>query len=760
MKLYDRKTREYIMKQAFSRDELLRLESLCVQEEPPFCRAACPINIDGRALCAAVADGDFDKGRGILETATPFLNVLARCCDSRCSNKCRIAEIGDGVSVNALERACVEYGSSPKARRLLMRKKPQRVAIFGDGLFCAALGWELGKKSFDITLFCEGASLADGLLAELPELPRELAERDLVAATEKTDKIEYNVVVTAQTITDAVSDYDVVCCSKKLFDTLGGGEVDAVTLLCDSLGVFTELPAEGDALKALADAKRASVSIDRFVQGVPVGRDRPDEGVGQSKLYTSLEGVQPSKSLVFSGEPLSREDAIAEAARCIRCECLECVKKCKFMQRFGRYPRQALHEIHTNLAIIMGDHLANGMINSCAECGQCGVICPNGFDLGEICGIARETMYETRKMPPSTHEFAILDMEFSISDEYFSARLPEGKTSCDYAFFPGCQMGAALPETTARAYADLNERLGGVGLLLGCCGAIGKWSGRGDELDACVERLKAAYAELSEPALIVACPTCAKTLKEFVADSVVGVWDILLDLGAPKGAKRADKLFIHDACGARGDEATQNSIRSLAASLGCETADSTLALDRAACCGYGGLVSYANRELAREMSDFCLENGEGDCLTYCPNCRDLFTKRGAKALHILELAYGEEVGGSPTLSERRANRKRLRARLLKEHWGEKSVDKQYDFKVEFPESIVAEMEDRMILDSDVYETLENARATKSAIRDRETGELITTRRIGNVQFWVRCRETEGGYTLTGVYSHRMTIREL
>lgn len=85
---------------------------------------------------------------------------------------------------------------------------------------------------------------------------------------------------------------------------------------------------------------------------------------------------------------------------------------------------------------------------------------PNGFDYPDVCRIAKHTMVETGKMPPSTHEFALLDEAFS-NQEAFLARPEPGYETCRYLFFPGCQASAVSPDTVEAAYADLRERLTG-----------------------------------------------------------------------------------------------------------------------------------------------------------------------------------------------------------------------------------------------------------------------------------------------------------
>ena len=67
-------------------------------------------------------------------------------------------------------------------------------------------------------------------------------------------------------------------------------------------------------------------------------------------------------------------------------------------------------EIYNNVSIIMGDHMMNKPINACSLCGQCSVLCPNGYDMAEICHMARQNMVFTGKMPLAPHEFALMDI--------------------------------------------------------------------------------------------------------------------------------------------------------------------------------------------------------------------------------------------------------------------------------------------------------------------------------------------------------------
>ena len=365
------------------------------------------------------------------------------------------------------------------------------------------------------------------------------------------------------------------------------------------------------------------MSADRLVQNLDPSNTRGEEGSVETKLYTNLEGVVPTRRIAIA----DKASAIAEASRCIQCHCDECIKGCAYLQHYNTVPRILTREIYNNVSIIMGDHMMNKPINACSLCGQCSVLCPNGYDMAEICKLARENMVYTGKMSLAPHEFALMDMVFS-NDEAFLCRKQPGFEKCKYVFFPGCQATAIAPATVRAAYLDLCSRLdGGVALMLGCCGAICDWAGRYEMYEDTVKFLDEKMAELGNPTVIAGCPTCKKQLSRHEA---LGIWEVLENIGLPEKAKRTDKpIAIHDACGARGDHETQKSIRRIAQSLGCTVTETEYEGDKSPCCGYGGLTQFTNREVAKKMTDKCLERSDLPYLSYCMACRDRFAREGS-----------------------------------------------------------------------------------------------------------------------------------
>ncbi len=755
----ERSTRIYRQKQMFSKEELEERESLCVHEQPAFCAAACPLKLDGRAFAAAIKKGDFTAARALLEKISPFPLILSEGCEAPCAKACRLFELGEGLDIPALERAAMRFGAPKSGRGMFKIKKKKTAAVFGGSLFTLALAGELAIKNYPLHFFVREEN-AEALLASCaPFLSAEAQKLEAARLAAMDIKVFYGCDIDAAFFAGKRGAYDLVALSGALREEAGLAAPDPLTL-CTPDDVLSPGAEEASGvLAALFGAKRAALSADRLAQGMRADNARGEEGAAVSKLYTDLSEVSPSVRVSEPSDGYSKEQAQEESARCIECRCEECIKGCAYLRHYKKFPRILTREIYNNVSIIMGDHMMNKPINSCALCAQCSVLCPNGYDMGEICRRARENMVATDKMPLAAHEFALYDMLFSNTEAFLSRSQP-GYARCKYVFFPGCQAGAIAPETVKKSYLDLCARLeGGVALMLGCCGLIAQWAGRNALFEEAQTLLQGELAKLGDPVIIAGCPSCKKSLSETTGKDVLGIWDLLCELGLPEDAQKASgSIAIHDACGARGDEKTQNAIRQLAEALGLSIEETAYSLDKTPCCGYGGLVMYANRELAHEMAADCAAQSEAPFLTYCMACRDRLAREGKSSKHILELIYGAAASQTPDISEKRRNRLALKNELLQSVWEEDVLKEMLDFPLIITEKARKLMDERMILDTDIAEVLKGYRENGEAVMDEETGLLSARRRVGNVTFWVGFKEENGGYIVERAYSHRMTVK--
>ncbi len=430
-------------------------------------------------------------------------------------------------------------------------------------------------------------------------------------------------------------------------------------------------------ISAVAGGRRAAVSIDRYLQRVSVTAGREREGPYESRLYTSLHGIppRPAVSMEHPESGYSDEEAREEAGRCIQCACMECVKKCLFLERFNAYPKQYVRQISNDATVVLGAHGATRrLVNSCSLCGLCAAACPNDLSMAQVCMEGRRSLVERGKMPASAHEFALEDMASATGDRAAMACHEPGKEVSRFAFFPGCQLSGMYPEHVFSVYAHLRGNLaGGTGLMLRCCGVPAKWAARDGLFEEAMRGVQQDWVGLGRPALIVACPTCYRTFREHLPGvELLSLWRTLADISersGPRHSPLARRLAVHDPCTARHETGIQDAVRSLLVRLGCTVEELPLSRAETECCGYGGLMSTANPPLARDAAMRRALLSESDYVTYCAMCRNALAATGKRVLHVLDMlapaSGADPAAGKPCgWSERRENRYRLKERFV------------------------------------------------------------------------------------------------
>ena len=740
-----------------SKEEMESMVTRCVYEEAPFCSAACPLKLDVRAMLKAAAAGDFKKALQLYEKAAPFPLIVSAGCEAPCEKKCRLSERGDGIAVREIEAAVSRCGKQSRLGSIFRTKKKKTAAILGSGLFPLFLAGELEKKAYPVTVCCEQENPEDFLRCAAGFLDDEAFRLELGRLKGKDIQFSFGCRIDAAFLEEKRQRFDMVCVSESILDALlPGSTVIPELMYCEEEKLIA---CRGEGVMAAAvGAKKAALTADRLAQNLDPRSMRGTEDPFESRLYTDLDEAKALTRIPKSGDRYTEAEAAEEAKRCIQCHCEECMKSCAYLEHYKKYPGLLAREIYNNTQIIMGDHQLNKPMNACTLCGQCTAVCPNGFDMARVCASARRNMVSTDKMPLAPHEFALMDMLFSNGDAFLS-RLQPGKEQCRFVFFPGCQAAAVAPATVRAAYLDLCARLsGGVALMLGCCGAICDWAGRYEMQDSTRAFLLSELSKLGDPVIIAGCPTCRKELSELTGREVKGIWEILDEIGLPDGAKGMDRpAALHDACGARGDARTQETVRRLAEKLGVTLTETPYSGDRAPCCGYGGLTAYANPEVADEITQKALSRSDAPYVSYCMACRDRFARQGRESRHLLELVYGTDAGSPPDISEKRWNRLSLKNELLQELWLEEPKEMKLDYELNYTDEARKLMDGRMILTDDVIAVLDAFRENGEAIED-EDGLLVARHRVGNATFWVKFSMAgDNGYLVHRAWSHRMNV---
>lgn len=759
-------------------DELKRQEDKCTQENPPTCTAGCPIHVDARKLMLDIQNKDLKSALATLQKKQPFPGIIGRICDHPCENVCKRQEVGTAIAISALERFCVQHQSAKMAKTIIPQKS-QTVAVVGSGLRGLTAAYDLAKKGYKVSLF-EKADRLGGNLWDFPEqqLPPEVIAEELSVLNRLNVQIELHAAITRQDLAKLQEGFDVVYLglaeqSRDIVELLGEEcEIDPVTCAAQIPGIFGgALVGNESPIKSVADGRRAAVSIDRYLQGVSLTASREGEGTIETKLYVNTKGIPPLPAVKISDETrgYNPEEAIQEAGRCLNCQCLECVKACKYMEHYGSYPKKYLRQIYNNDTIVMGMRHGNKMINSCSLCGLCAAICPQGLDLGETCKATRESMVSKGKMPPSAHDFALRDMAFNNSEEYAMSRHQPGHNSSKYLFFPGCQLSGSSPDHVEKVYTFLTEKLsGGVALMLRCCGAPADWAGDQTLFQDNLAVLVREWESLGKPKLIVACSTCHSMFRDRFP-GLVSLWELMADLDLPVQALNSSgcRVAVQDACTTRHEPVIHDAVRHILSRLGYDVEELPYSKERTKCCGFGGLTSFANPEVAKKIVEDRISESTTDYVAYCAMCRNNFAAKGKRTSHLLDLIFGsnlEEAAIRPSVgfSYRHENRAKLKRSLLYSLWKETTQEKEGAYrtiKLLLNNRVLEIMEDRHILIEDVQQVIEFAERTGRKFINPDNGHSLAHFCPVKVTYWVEYQAQDQGFEVLNVYSHRMQIVE-
>ena len=756
--------------------KLHEFEARCTQEAMPHCRARCPLRMDVRAFMEHMTDGNLREARKVLERHLPLPEIMARICDHPCEDRCLRRDLGGSLAIGALETVCIR-NADKQGKSFPRPPKAASIAVLGNSLAGLVVAFELSRKAWPVTVFHEGDAHG-ALVRRFPAITEDIfrLEYDGLMKSGCTftqraltpDLLEESRAGFAAVFVDADAAADV-------FASLNARPDPATGLVVDNVcagGMLEQSPTGAlyaSSSRQAGEGRRAAITLERQVTGVSLTAGRDGELTMTSPLYTPLENVSLREAVLPRGDAYTLEEAAGEAARCIRCECLACVKECVYLQKYGSYPRSYTRQVYNNASIVKGEHLANALINGCMLCGQCTELCPERFSMAELCLIARRDMVTRGYMPPSAHEFALEDMDNANSEACALFMGDPDKQKTAWVFFPGCQLAASRGDQVLATYDFLRKMMPdneGVGLFLACCGVPAHWAGREERLTAGLARIRAEWEALGKPTLIMACASCMKTFREAAPDiPLTSLWETLGRHYTDTPTPPAEKTYaIHDPCAARHDQDWQAAVRGLAVKCGVSLEEPRRTGKETSCCGYGGLLWSTQPELADAVARHRTARLDKPALASCIMCRDRFVNSGASCLHLFDILpfsrKTDESGAAsappPGLSARRANRAALRQQARNIYHGDRSASAVY--RVAIAPELLAELERKHILRDDVERAVLAVEAAKTRFLERQSGQYVGSWRPRNVTFWARYSVNgDGSYTLHDAWCHRMIV---
>lgn len=791
----------------------------CREKEIPFCAAECPFHLDILDFIEKMKRGGFKGAFKTYRNAVGFPLIASSLCHEPCKGVCPRKGPDSAIDLLMLEKACISFAGDRSPTDYNLPQKKKKAAVIGAGISGLACALRLCMKKYEVEIF-EASGRVGGHLWELMELELFLTD---IEEQFKHEKYVLHLNTPVHSPEDmAKGGFDAVYVATgdggNDFGLLGDNQA-----MIGNAGWFAGGGLIGEQpVYALANGLNMGTVIDNFLK---TGNLLNPENVQKTCMQLDPAKLKREEPVIpADGAGYSEEEAKREAARCLECQCDFCRTYCDLTEFYNKWPLRIRDEIiATTLpgSTEVKASPAKRLLSTCNQCGLCKETCPEEIDLGGLILEGRKSMHRQKKAPWVFHDFWLRDMEFSngalaaftgvpgeppteasgrlpaeASGELpaeASAEVPSGeKTKCEYAFFPGCQLGASDPALVENAYAYLVSKRSDTGLMLRCCGAPAEWSGDEEKFDRELETIRSLWTELGKPAVILACPTCEKKFKTYLPEiPVISLYEIIAQWGPEaaasepaEGSGRRESLqalasgkaySVFDACSSRHEPGMKAAVRRLAEGAGCSLEPMPFHDAFEQCCSFGGQPGAANPEYVDFVVQKRISESDKPYITYCVNCRDVFLDAGKEAVHILDLIFGTGKGPDrlATVSERRENRIRLKQKLLKKYWNLDMEESRKEEKiaVKIPEALAEKLSRSRILEEDVIGALDFCERTGRRVYhpDRET--FSGYKEIGYTTYWVEYRLAEPGapapggdagadlpsYELVNAYAHRIKI---
>jgi Fe-S oxidoreductase len=668
-----------------------------------------------------------------------------------------------------LEDACVRHTSNTKPNNYNLPSKNLRIAIVGGGTGGLACALRLCNKKYDVSVY-EMTSEPGGAILRF--LPPELVRREIELQF-MYEKYRFFPNTTIESIDKLAEGCDAVYVSTGRSGDYFGLKVEKREGICapyatSKPGIFMGGGLTGaSCVEAIAQGLRAALVIESFLKS---GVMKSDIAVPATKMILDAAALKHTPSArPAAGTYFSRDEAVSEASRCVRCKCDACYRHCALMAYYNKVPKRLEDEIEAtiNPGTLDGNGtIVTRFISTCSQCGLCGEVCPIGIDIGEALRVSHAALNEKGAMPWAFHEFWLKDMEFADGERasLIAARTPGNDSG--HVFFPGCQLGASEPRYVTEAYRYILEKIPGAAIALMCCGAPRVWAGETAGHEHTAGRIRDVFGGLGASKAIMACPSCMKMFRQYLPQiETTLLYDFMAENGIEARSKGSgETVSVFDPCSVHHAAVSRENIRRILKNAEYCTKPLPYEGSEARCCSWGGQISAAAPNYSKWLVEQRINESEHPYVVYCANCRDIFASAGKPVKHILDIVFGirdwVSDSPSPTASQRRRNRIRLKRALLDEYWPDASGGKEEDVrmpKFQMSRAVREKLDREHLLEEDIEAVMESCEAGGRVVIDPETSHRYGYGVIGHLTHWVEYVKSDEGIELINAYSHRMTI---
>jgi len=333
------------------------------------CRVSCPAFMDIPLMNRLIAAGDFDQAARVVREEIALPLVLGHICPAPCEKACKRKPMDAAVSVCLLKRAAAQHERREQLGFSgVAGSDGKKVAIIGTGPAGLAAAFYLQRSGHQCVLFDRNEQAGGAMRYSIPDerLPKKILDTEIETIGEMGARYRMNTTITREFFQNEIlPGFDAVILatghSESGLDGLFGIQPDKDGAYIHKKDLATSLPGvyacgniireQKMAVHSVAQGKMAAMQVKAFL-GKHTGKEPLPASRIPARSSVSITGhlfepewpeymqeSNPDQRIEPGSGHLAgytREEAIGEAKRCLRCDCRKPVS-CKLRQYAEEY---------------------------------------------------------------------------------------------------------------------------------------------------------------------------------------------------------------------------------------------------------------------------------------------------------------------------------------------------------------------------------------------------------------------------------------
>jgi ferredoxin len=314
------------------------------------CHRLCPLQLNIPAMIRQIQAGRLDEAVATMRQALPLAGVLGRLCHHPCEQGCRRGDFDEPAAVRDMERFLTEHDfqqDSKQARACLSEHAAasrRSVVVVGAGPCGLTAAHDLARRGHAVTVIDRSAK-PGGRLRGVPEaeLPAAVLEAEAALLAGMGIDFKTGIELGNQVTLDGLRrGFDAILITVgelaqgdggKLGMPLAGAALKADPSTCrlSPPNIFAAgacVKPVKQLVRVMAEGRAAAECVHRFLRGQPPRRpEKPFSSImgrlepGELREFLRTASQEHSVSPCARCSGINRGEAVAEAARCLHCDC-------------------------------------------------------------------------------------------------------------------------------------------------------------------------------------------------------------------------------------------------------------------------------------------------------------------------------------------------------------------------------------------------------------------------------------------------------